>query len=311
MKRKTMDNPTGNVNGSSIDDELSDEQHKRRRLVYGSGDATLESLSSTGITTNSSSSTFLEFHLKLLKYLYVDQDEPESQENVLSLTSTSTSQTEQPEISKLQWDDGPVDPAVFTMTQAFLRQREGLAESRKEAVRLQGIDQEARLFMGMGASSSSSSRAANFKATSPSRPLRRLHSPVLAPTYASPTSSKSKPSAASFGIISRLLHRQFQNARTSFQLTVDPFVPLQQQAQDLTKTLGDMLQVHKSTKLAKDQAAANELLGSVMRSQGHYVEKNDIMPPSPCARDKSRLAKLETKLKLWTLLTQDLKREIH
>jgi hypothetical protein len=305
------------------------DMHKRRRLTYHADDNALESSSALSPSTVSSSS-FLGFHLELLKTLYVEKPENDNDNDILSgnctVAGTLSSQQQQQAETKDKWDDGPIDPSIWKMAESFLIQRSSLAQNKKEATRLQGIHQETIVFMEEGESrldfhkNNSTGVSTAEQSVSPVQQYRRLHSPILsnASQYASPTNkAKSTARSTSFGIVSRLLQRRSKSANRAFQKQIDPFQPLAQQTCYLVKKLQDMLKVHKDAQLAKDQAATNELLTSaIMPSQSSQHQStllsggNNNSLSSPSEDERCRLVQLQTKLKLWSLLAQDLNREI-
>jgi hypothetical protein len=305
-----------------------DDKHKRRRLTYQADDNAPESSSSLSSSTVPSTS-FLGFHLELLKSLYVIKPENDNDNDILSrncaVAGTLSSQEQKQAETKEKWDDGPIDPFIWKMAESFLIQRSSLAKNKQEATRLQGIHQETIVFMEEGElrldfqKKNSTGVSTADASVSPVQQYRRLHSPILSNAeYASPTSkAKSTARSTSFGIVSRLLQRRSKSANRAFQKQIHPFQPLMQQTCHLVKKLQDMLKVHKDAQLAKDQAATNELLTSaIMPSQSSQHQstvlsgvKNDSLS-SPSEDERCRLVRLQTKLKLWNLLAQDLNREI-
>jgi hypothetical protein len=310
--------------------ENDDDKHKRRRLTYHAGENAPESSSSSSSTLPSTS--FLGFHLELLKSLYIEKvenDNNDDNDNIsrnCAVAGTLSSQQQQQAETKEKWDDGPIDPSLWKMAESFLIQRSSLAKNKQEATRLQGIHQETVIFMEEGDSrldfhkKNSTGVSTTDASVSPVQQYRRLHSPILsnASQYASPTNkAKSTARSTSFGIVSRLLQRRSKSANKAYQKQIHPFQPLLQQTCYLVKRLQDMLKVHKDAQLAKDQAATNELLTSaIMPSQSSQHQstvlsgvKNDSLS-SPSEDERCRLVRLQTKLKLWSLLAQDLNREI-
>lgn len=330
---------------------IDEEQHKRRRLLIHGGSSrhtnddydplAQESASSASSTT----SHFLDFHLQLLKSLYENAhlvtadttDTTVALENDNDAIPSDTSSPEQ-QRKKLEWNDGPVDPSVWTLTEAFLSQRSSLCESKKEATRLRGIDREAKLFIesrsnrNSGAAASNNGGAITANTNNSTSPLqfRRLHSPILAgqAQYESPSNNKTRSSAstASFGILARLLHRQFQAAHQAFHDETEAYGPLVENTNELVEKLQDMLRMHANAQRAKDQAATNQLLDSVMHSQQKQQSLQVASPASSTERhalaalstfsrspeeERCRIVHLQTKLKLWRLLTKDLEREIN
>jgi hypothetical protein len=309
--------------------ENDDDKHKRRRLTYHAGDSAPESSLSLSSSTVPSTS-FLGFHLELLKSLYIQNVENDNDNDNLSrncaIAGTLSSQEQQQAETKEKWDDGPIDGSVWKMAESFLIQRSSLAKNKQEATRLQGIHQETIVFMDEGDSrlafhkKNSTGVSTTDASVSPVQQYRRLHSPILsnASQYASPTNkAKATARSTSFGIVSRLLQRRSKSANKAYQKQIHPFQPLLQQTCHLVKKLQDMLKVHKDAQLAKDQAATNELLTSaIMPSQSSQHQstalsgvKNHSLS-SPSEDERCRLVRLQTKLKLWSLLTQDLNREI-
>jgi hypothetical protein len=311
-------------------DNNDDEKHKRRRLTYHAGDDAHEPSSSLSSSTVPSTS-FLGFHLELLKSLYVQKVENDNDidnpSRNCAVASTLSSQQQQQVETKEKWDDSPIDPSIWKMAESFLIQRSSLAKNKQEATRLQGIHQETIVFMEEGESrlafhKKNSTGVSTTDATvSPvQQQYRRLHSPILSNVsqYASPTNrAKSTARSTSFGIVSRLLQRRSKSANKAYQKQIHPFQPLLQQTCQLEKKLQDMLKGHKDARLAKDQAATNELLASaIMPSQLSQHQstvlsgvKNDSLP-STSEDERCRLVRLQTKLKLWSLLVQDLNCEI-
>jgi hypothetical protein len=316
------------------------DQHKRRRLTYHGDDNAPESSSPSPSPSPSSSTvpstSFLGFHLELLKSLYVenpeidddDDDDDDIRSRNCAVAGTLSSQQQQQAETKEKWDDGPIEMSVWKVAKSFLIQRRSLAQNKQEATRLQGIYQETIVFMQEGElrlafhKKNSTGVSTADASVSPVQQYRRLHSPILSHTsqYASPTHNKAKSTArsTSFGIVSRLLQRRSKSANRAFQKQIHPFQPLLHQTCHLVNKLQDMLKVHKDSQLAKDQAVTNELLTSAilpLQSSQHQSTllssgvKNDSLS-SPSQDERCRLVRLQTKLKLWSLLAQDLNREI-
>jgi hypothetical protein len=97
------------------------DMHKRRRLTYHGDDNALKSSSALSPSTVSSTS-FLGFHLELLKTLYVENPEKDNDNDILSgncaIAGTLSSQQQQAE-TKDKWDDGPIDSSIWKMRNPF------------------------------------------------------------------------------------------------------------------------------------------------------------------------------------------------
>jgi hypothetical protein len=330
--------------GGGLDDSYDapeDKHSKRRRLTYQADDYALESSSSASTIPAAS---FLGFHLQLLKSLYFHKTEhDDNKDGIISsncagtsnatananATDTLSPQQQDVEVESEKkdnkWDDGPVDPSVWNMAESFLVRRSSLAQTKQEATRLRGIHQEASLFIEQGEfrlpfhKKNAAGASTTDAAVSPIHQYRRLHSPILshASQYDSPTNkAKSAARTTSFGIVSSLLQRRSKSADKAFQQQIHPFQPLLQQTRDLVQKLQEMLKVHKDAQLQKDQAITNELLTSaIMQSQpsqqSAFISGGKKSPLSSPSQDECcRLMQLETKLKVWSLLAQDLRHEI-
>lgn len=236
-----------------------------------------------------------------------------------------------------------VDVNVWKMIQSFIQQREQLLFSKHEAACMQGIHSEAvRHQVADDAGSPTSGDGNNNTVTqqqqsSPGSPhmrnnnVTRLNHEKPSPAYALKNNSKylSQASASSsppmlndatlssssssnhFHVVARLLGRRRKIVESSFQQQADPFQPLLQATGARIASLQQELHELQQSVRRQDQKRIHDLVSAnIYKSRPNKALVKDAGSEEQLSAERSRMAEMECKIRLWSLLAEDLRAAI-
>ena len=257
---------------------------------------------------------FLPFHLRVLKSLY-DYDDGED------LTPT-----------KDTWD----------AIEGFLKNRQNLINFKTNAVRYRAIHKQALRFASKHAStqqSTTSAIATTTTATTPvSSPLvHKINTPrsgglksvTTTPSYTlhrpsqllqrtpngSAKANKQQQQRGPFILVARILEQRAKNVDSTFQDNVKrPYKPLLQRIRQTIEQLQVVKQRHTQALSLQNQKISKQILSINVYSSSRVPQENvsaiaDRIREERLRSDaeRSRSAATESKIRLWTLLEQELK----
>ena len=214
---------------------------------------------------------FVEFHYKMLKSLY---DEKSNEEN------TACSEE--------------VDESVWNKIRDFLDDRPRIRHSKKEAVLWDNIRREA-----MQSSEASNPSRSPTKHTPGRIGLKPLTSYATGSPISPPQQSQSAEN--SFFIIAQFLGKEALVSKDAYTHQKYALKPLLASAEQLIHRLGQEVAVLKQTISNNEQKKLHLLLN------GDSCQKTTTNEDSSQSSNESRLAELQTKMKLWQLLEADLR----
>jgi len=265
---------------------------------------------------------FLAFHFDVLQSLY-------SKNNDHQATDANTS--------------GVVDASVWEATQMFLEQRDRLMQAKEEAECMKGIHDESLRFTtceerdptGRDHSNRNKATAMGNNSVSPTAATpharnvaNRKLSPVISqkPSFRgsflssqtslhSPstggTAAAGGPTAAiggvphRFDIVARLIGRRHQLVESTFQQQAQPFQPLLGTTEARIVALQHELHHLQQSCAAADQKCLSDLLHSTTADAPEKPAASNIMKEE--VERRNRKTTLEVKIRLWSLLVQDLR----
>ena len=256
---------------------------KRSRLDSGASESTAPNFMPT-----SASKKFLLLHLQILRALYEDplvdnKDEEQKKSSV---------------------EDGAMNDEMWEKIHKFLQERDQLRAKAKKVELLQGIHEEALLFMR---------EEREIERSMPNPWVNGVpnmfnsHSIYTSTSQHSPqsrfrTSSHPEPNEGvdCFGLMAGLLRRKYEITDAQLKETTSPFLPLLTDIENRIEKLEKLLKEEQEHSVEKEETAASEL------ATAYPFSISEIAPPSQRLNEES-LARLETKLRLWNMLLLDLK----
>jgi hypothetical protein len=227
---------------------------------------------------------FVEFHFKMLKSLYDEKSD---------LSDGVKSHFDDAVISGDKVDDG-----IWTKIRDFLVNRPRISSAKKEADLWDNIRREAMQLKS------------NTKARSPVKqtPVRigltprssAFHSIFATSSPISP-SDPYPPQGCSFSIIAQLLGKEARVFKDAYTHEKHALKPLLASTEQLISGLSQGVAVLKQAVASEEQKKLHLLLN------GASYQDTAMQRDSSQGSDESRLAELQTKMRLWQLLEADLK----
>lgn len=224
---------------------------------------------------------FVGFHFKMLKSLY--DEKSNSNEKIRGKKGTD--------------NIDEVDEAVWNNIRDFLADRPRISESKKEAVLWDNIRREA-----MELSESSTKTRSPTKQTPGRTGLAPLtfHSKYTSGSPISPP-KQSQQTENSFFIIAQFLGKEALTFKDAYSHQKLALKPLLASAEQHIRSLGQDVAVLKQTIANNEQKKLHLLLNG-----GSFLNKTTKLESSN-GSNESRLAELQTKMRLWQLLEADLR----
>lgn len=215
-----------------------------------------------------------------------------------------------------------LDATVWTMIKSFLQQREQLLQAKQEAFFMQGIHSEAVRYVESGAAKK---MMANYQSPDKSHAhsiprLSQKSSPVNSQNkkYSSQTSASSPPikealyasSLDHFHIVTHLLGRRSNIVKTSFKQQADPFqVILKLSETHILSLRQDLHELQQALRIHDQKRIQDLVAANVYKSKAVGPAKDDLSEKERSA-ELSRMVEMECKIRLWSLLSQDLREGI-
>ncbi|GAX24259.1 hypothetical protein FisN_4Lh039 [Fistulifera solaris] len=256
-------------------EDVDDQSRKRARLSDDSEEAAVELASKF---------RFVDFHFKMLRSLY------DGKSNLSDAVQSHC------DVSDVSGDK--IDDDIWTKIGDFLVNRPSISSAKKEAVLWNNIRREAMQLK------------ANTKARSPAKqtPGRiglTPRSSVFHSKFATSSPiSLSEPHPLrdnSFFIIAQLLGKEARFFKDVYNHQKHALKPLLSAAEQLISGLGQEVSVLKQAIASEEQKKLHLLLN------GASYQDTTMQRDSSKDSDESRLAELQTKMRLWQLLAADLK----
>lgn len=208
-----------------------------------------------------------------------------------------------------------VDDSVWETIKAFLQLRDQLVLAKQEAACMQGIHNEAMRYLEAGLPPNNPAAPSPGSSPRPNTdPRMNLKSSPVYPhsTFLSQNTVSSPPNVAStssnnqFHIVGRLLGRRSKIVESSFQQLANPFQPLLQSTSARILSLQQELREMQQSLRSQDQRRMRNLVdGNVYKSKP-ATQHNDFTEEQQSA-ERSCVADMECKIRLWSLLADDLR----
>lgn len=246
---------------------------KKRRFLYETA---------LDLSKNSAQARFLSFHFQILQTLHADDDA----------------------------DDGSaIEASTWTLIESFLKQRERLITAKKEVVCMQGIYKESLQYFTEQQSCDNMSIQ-----TTP----RRHHLPKPSPVFSHyPLMSQASVSSVvhndqnsqNFEIIARLLGRRHKIVEQEFQkIGKESFEPLLLATEARVEQLRKEQSAEDLATSTRNQKCIQDLLAVNIYKEKQPRTSTTLEGEETSKRSNS--AKLECKIRLWSLLAHDLRHAI-
>jgi hypothetical protein len=281
---------------------------------------------------------FQHFHLDLLRSLYAAGDDNYEHNNDHNHQGADSSDGESQADSNGTTEKDTVDGLVWLETRKFIQERERMRKEKCEASHLKNIHQEAVDFIEERESASKTPASPAIATASGNGPFwysskdqaavplsalsagRHDTSPYSFAYFSPLRCSGPGPSqqfslgderAHCFGLVATLLGRKFRTFERSAERRSDPYQPLLRVIEDKIEALQTKLAKRQEDYLTERRATVEDLLAGPVylsssqtaRNHGYYYHRRNIPASHVC----SNMAKLETKIQLWSMLASDLK----